>query len=120
VRPWLAVPICLLATGCVHTSVQRLDQAARPAQPPDAVAVLRERPQQPHTVIATVTAKGASVFDSYADLRTAMIAEAATLGGDALLLGPGTTATEFIFTGTAMIKSDRKRLTGDVIVFNFQ
>ena len=119
-RPSLAVPICFLAAGCVHTSVQRLNQAARPATSPDSVAVLGERPRQPHTVIATISAKGESVFDSYADLRNAMRAEAAMLGGDAVILGPEATATEFIFTGTALIESDRKRLTGEVIVYNSQ
>ena len=119
-RPWLALPITILAAGCVHTSVQRLDQAARPVTSPDSVTVLFERPQQPYTVIATVDSYGWTVFDSFADLRNAMRAEAATLGGDALVLGPACTPWTFIFTGTALIKSDRKRLMGEVIVFNIQ
>jgi hypothetical protein len=119
-RPWLAVCTGILAVGCVHTNVQRLDQAARPATLPDSVTVLRERPQQPHTVIATIASNGWTVFDSFADLREAMITEAATLGGDALILGPECTPWAFIFTGTALIKSDRKRLTGEVIVYNSQ
>ena len=116
-RPWLAVPICLLAAGCGHTNVQRLDQAARPATSPDSVAVLLEPPPQPYTVIAAVDSYGWTVFDSFADLRNAMRAEAATLGGDALVLGPECTPWTFIFTGTALIKSDRKRLTGTVIAY---
>jgi len=119
-RPCLAVSIGILAAGCVHTSVQHLDQAVRPATSPDSVTVLLERPQRPHTVIATITAMGESVFDSYGDLRRALLADAAALGGDAVVLGQEATRTDFIFTGTAMIESDRKRLTGDVIVFNSQ
>ena len=119
-RPWLAVSIGILAAGCVHTSVQRLDQSVRPATAPDSVTVLLERPQRPHTVIATIAAMGESAFDSYGDLRRALLADAAALGGDAVVLGQETTKTDFILTGTAMIESDRKRLTGDVIVFNFQ
>jgi len=95
-----------------------LDHAARPAVSPDAVTVLLEQPQQPYTVIAVIESKGESVFDSFNDLRKEMIAQAAELGGEALILGPESTDSEFIFTGTAMIKSDRKNLTGEVIVYD--
>ena len=117
-RPWLRVSICIFAVGCINTNVQRLDQAARPAVSPDSVTVLLEQPQQPYTVIAVIEAKGESVFDSFNDLRKEMIAQAAELGGEALILGPESTDSEFIFTGTAMIKSDRKNLTGEVIVYD--
>ena len=41
----------------------------------------------------------------------------AKLGGEALLLGPKSTDESFIFTGIAMVKSDQRKLTGEVIVF---
>ena len=47
-----------------------------------------------------------------------MISEAARLGGEALILGPEDTDSEFIFTGNAMIQSDERNLTGEVIVFD--
>ncbi len=59
-----------------------------------------------------------TVFDSFDDLRKEMIAEAGRLGGEALILGQESTDSEFIFTGIAMIKSDRRRMTGEVIVYN--
>jgi hypothetical protein len=117
-RQWLGVPVCILAVGCINTSVQRLDHALRPAQSPDSVTVLLEKPQQPYTVIAVIESSTGTIFDSFADLRKEMIAEAAKIGGEALILGPESTDSEFIFTGTAMIKSDKRSLTGEVIVFD--
>jgi hypothetical protein len=118
VRFLLLIAICLFAAACVSTSVERLDHAARPARPPDSVSLLVEQPQRPYTVIAVIESKGKSVFDSFEDVRQEMIAEAAKLGGDAVLVGPESTDTDFILTGTAMIKSDTKKITGAVIVFD--
>jgi len=44
--------------------------------------------------------------------------EAARLGGKALVLGTESTDTKFIITGTAMIKFDRRSLTGEVIAYD--
>jgi len=117
-RQWLRVSICIFAVGCISTNVQRLDQAARPTRSLDSVAVLLEKPQHPYTVIAVIESKAKTVFDSFDDLRKEMIAEAAKLGGEALILGPESTDSEFIFTGTAMIKSDTRNLSGEVIVYD--
>ena len=119
-RQWLGVSACslaIIAVGCINTSVQQLDQSVRPARSPDSVAVLLEAPQQPYTVIAVIKSNTETVFDSFDDLREEMIAEAAKLGGEALILGPEATDSEFIFTGTAMIQSDKRKLTGEVIVY---
>ncbi len=117
-QPWLRVFICILAVGCINTSVQRLDHAARPARSPDSVTVLVEKPQQPYTVIALIESNGETAFDSFDDLRKEMIAEAAKLGGEALIVGPESTDIQFIFTGIAMIRSDTRKLTGQVIVYD--
>jgi hypothetical protein len=117
-RTWLGISACLLAAGCVSTSVQRLDLTARPARPPDAVTVLLEAPPRPFTVIAVLESRGETVFDGPADLRKKMLLEAARLGGEALILGRESTDSEFVFTGLGMIQSDRKRMTGVVIAFD--
>ena len=117
-RQWLRVSICTLAVGCINTNVQRLDHAVRPARSPESVTVLLEKPQQPYTVIAIIESNAETVFDSFDDLRSEMVAKAAQLGGEALVLGPESTDSEFIFTGTAMIKSDTRHLTGEVIVYD--
>jgi len=116
-RQWLGVSVCILAVGCINTSVQRLDHAVRPARSPDSVTVLLEKPQQSYTVIAVIESNSETIFDSFDDLRKEMIAEAAKLGGEALILGPESTDSEFIFTGTAMIQSDKRNLSGEVIVY---
>lgn len=115
-RQWLGVCVCMFAVGCVNTNVQRLDYTVRPERSPDSVTVLLEKPQQSYTVIAVIESSTRTIFDTLEDLRKEMIAEAARLGGVALILGPSSTDSEFIFTGTAMIKSDRRRMTGEVIV----
>jgi hypothetical protein len=112
------ISLCLLLVGCIRADVRRLDQVVRPTQSPDSVTVFLERPQQPHTVIATIKGRGESVFDSFDDIRRRMIVDAAKIGGDALILGPESTKSTFIITPTALIKSDRKELTAEVIVFN--
>lgn len=117
-RQWQALYLALLAVGCVSTHVERLDQAARPVRSPDAVSILRDAPLQPYTVIAVIESRGESVFDSFEDLRLALCAEAAALGGDAVILGQEDTDERFILTGTAMIRSVRRTLTGTVVVFD--
>ncbi len=96
----LRISVCLLVVGCVRADVQRLDQVARPTRSPDSVTVFLERPQQAHTVIATIEARGESVFDSFADIRRKMIVDAAQIGGDALILGPESTESTFIILPT--------------------
>jgi len=117
-RTWLCVLACFLATGCVSTNVRHLDQAVRPARSRDSVAVLLEKPERPYTVIAVVESKGKSVFDSFADLRRKMVAEAAAAGGDALILGPESTSTTLIFNTVSFVRSEEKKLVGEVVVFD--
>ena len=116
-RAWLRVSIGLLSVGYITTSVQRVDQATWPARSLDSVTVLLEKPPQPHTVIAVIEAKAKTVFDSFDDLQRALIAELAKLGGEAVIVGPKSTESEFILTGTAIIKSDLRQLTAEVIVY---
>lgn len=117
-RQWVGILVCVSALACVNTSVQRLDHAVRPARPPDSVTVLLEKPQQAYIIIAVIESRTRTVFDSFDDLRREMIAEAGKLGGEAVILGPRATDSEFIFTGTAMIESDSRRMTGEVIVYD--
>ena len=115
-RQWLGVSACTLAiitVSCINTWISRCGRA----RSPDSVAVLLEAPQQPYTVIALIESNTETVFDSFDDLRREMVAEAAKLGGEALILGPEVTDSEFIYTGTAMIQSDKRKLTGEVIVY---
>jgi len=107
----------LLLAACVSASVQQVDTTARAPRSPDSVEVLEEAPSRAYTVIATIEAGSDLVFDSFDDLCDEMVAEAAKLGGDALILGLEARDSEFIFTGTAMVQSDTRRLSGEVIVY---
>ncbi|MCL7959871.1 MAG: hypothetical protein M8861_06740 [marine benthic group bacterium] len=109
---------CLLLAACVSTSVQQVDTTARAPRSPESVEVLEEAPSQAYTVIATIEAGSDLVFDSFDDIREKMVVQAAELGGDALIVGPDSTETRFILTGTAMIQSDSRRLLGQVIVYD--
>ena len=116
-KKWLVTSACLLALGCVNTSVQQLDHTVRQVRSVDSVGLLLEKPEQPYTVIAVIDAKTGTVFDSFDDLREEIVAEAARLGGEAVILGSESTDTAFIFTGNTMIQSDTRKLTGEVIVY---
>ncbi len=116
-----ALPIFafILAVGCVKMKVQQTDDVARPIRSPDSVTVLDAKPEQPYTVIAVVESSSEEVYRSFDDLRQKMIAEAAQLGGDALILAPESTKTNVIFVPYPIFY-DKKQLTGEVIVFDHQ
>ena len=116
-KPALGIVLLLIAAGCVSANVRHLDDVARPARSPDSIVVLLDKPQQHYTVIATIEARGETLFDSFDDLRRKLIAEAALVGGDALIVGPESAEWSFIHHPTALIRSDRKRLNAEVIVF---
>ena len=116
-RAWIAGFACLVAAGCVSTSVQRLDDTIRTPRTVETVAVLREAPQGPYTVIAIIESEGRSAFDSFEELRAEMLAEAAKLGGDAVIMGPEATEERFILTGSAMVRSEERTMRCQVIVY---
>jgi hypothetical protein len=116
-RRALLISLCLLVFGCVSLKVQRLDEVVRPAQPPESVAVLLEEPDRPYTVIAVVESSFDGALKGFDDLRREMIAEAAQLGGDAVIIGPESKKTGVIFVPNP-IYFDKKKLTGEVIAFN--
>lgn len=111
------IPFCLAAAACVTSQTLRLDPAMRPARAPESVLVFEKAPDQPYSVIARVESKAVNVFKGFDDLRLRIIGQAAQLGGDAVIVGPESTATEFIILTTGMIPSETKKLTGEVIIF---
>ena len=117
-RPPLLILACLLTVACINTSVQQLDQTLRPAQPTEAVVVLTEEPDQPYTIIAVIESRSSTLFDSFDDLRREMIAEAANLGGDALIVGSESKKSTPIFNTVGFVMSETKGLSGEVSVFD--
>lgn len=120
-RRALLTSLCFFALGCASVRVQRLDPVDRPAQPTESVAVLLEEPIRPYTVIAIVESSYDGALKGFDDLRREMIAEAARLGGDALILGPESKKTGVMFVAAPVptpIFFDRKKQAGEVIVFD--
>jgi len=90
---------------------------AAPARAPESVLVFEKAPEQPYSVIARVESIAGNVFKGFDDLRLRTIDQEAQLGGDAVIVGPESTTTEFIILTTGMIPSGTKKLTGEVIIF---
>jgi hypothetical protein len=116
-RRALLISACLLALGCVKMRVHQWDEIVRPAQPLESVAVLLDEPDRPYTVIAVLESSVDGALQGFDDLRRKMVAEAAQLGGEALILGPESKKTRVIFVPTPIFY-DEMRLTGEVIAFN--
>ena len=113
----VGIAICLLAVACVKVKVQQIDRVVRPSRSPDAVEVLLAEPARPYILIATIESSFEGALKGFDDLRREMVAKAAALGGDALILGPESKKTGVIFVPTP-IYLDKKKLTGKVITFN--
>jgi hypothetical protein len=112
----LRIALCLIAVGCIKVKVQEMDEVARPARSPDEVEVLIDAPEKPYTVIAEIESSFEGALKGFDDLRREMIAKAAELGGDALILGPESKKSGVIFVPTPIFY-DKKQLTGEVIAF---
>ena len=112
------IAIVLIASGCVSAKVQRMDEVPRPQRSPDEVQVLFQEPDRPYTVIAVVESKAESVFDGIDDLHQKLIAEAARLGGDAVIMGTEGREPTFLITAVGQVHSEKKTLNGTVIVFS--
>ena len=117
-RRALFVSLCVVVTGCVTSQTQRLDSVVRPARAPESIVVLEEAPDRPYTVIARVESKADSVFKGFDDLRAEIVGQAADLGGEAVIVGPESRETDFIILTTGMIASEKKRLVGEVVIFD--
>jgi len=116
-RP-LVVLLGVLAAGCVSSQVSRLDLDPRPARPPEAIKVLEQAPEAPYTVIARVQTRTGAIYHDEKDLLRKLVEEAAALGGDALILGEGSTDSRPLFLVTGMIMTEDKTLPAEVIVFD--
>jgi hypothetical protein len=116
-RPVLALPLVLIATGCVHAVVHRLDERPRPERSPDTVEVFLSAPDTSFAVIAVVESRSDAIYEGFDDLRERLVTEAAKLGGDAIILGSEDTQHSVLITATAQIHTTMKKLAAEVIVF---
>ena len=104
--PFPAVLLLALVAACgVGADVLRLDDVPRPQTVPDSVKLLAKEPSEPYTVIALISVTSA---DRGVDaLRQRLLAEAARLGGHAVL-----------FDSESLARGEDHRLSAKVIVFN--
>lgn len=112
------VPLWVVVAACVQAHTQRLAPEVRPALAPDSVLLLSEAPDRPYRVIARVEVKTGAVFKSFDDLRAEIVERAAQLGGEAVIFGREIEETEFIILPTGPMPSEKRKLAGDVIVFD--
>lgn len=115
-RSTLPIAACVLVAACVKIRVEQTDPLPRPARSPEAVEVFVGEPERPYLVIARLESSFDGAAKGFDDLRLKMIAKAAELGGEGLILGPESKKSGVIFVPTPIF-FDKKKLTGEVIVF---
>ena len=82
----LIVAAAIVAFGCATADVMRLDSEVRPPKSPAAVQLLLEQPSMAYTAIALVEVSAQGWGLKLETLRTKLVAEAAKLGGEAVIL----------------------------------
>lgn len=98
----------LVLLGCTSADILRLDRAPRPETAPTSIQLLGQEPNRPYTVIAIISARSELAFGKAQDR---LVREAAKLGGHAILFDAAS------LTRIGGDDSERKQLTGKVIVF---
>lgn len=116
----------LLATaiatgGCATSDVLHLDAVSRQPKSPEGVQLLLEQPTTPYTAIALVEVSDQGWGLKLETLRAKLVAEAAKLGGDAVILSRRTSNAGTVVTpvgnqfyGLPLTESG---LIGQVIVY---
>lgn len=117
-RPTLLLPVCLLAAGCATSNTHRLDQAARQPRSPGSVQLFFEKPRVRYVVISFVEATGDPALKNLEDLQQELINKAARIGGDGVIIRSEDTYLGSTPAGNGRETLNRRRLFGDVIVFD--
>ena len=121
---YLMLLLFVLATvSCAATSdVMRLDNTVRVPTQLSEVVVLVENPSRPYSVIAMVEISDQGWGLSLEELKQSMLKQAAALGGDAVIVGMGTSQSSgsvIVPAGNSYVAVDDvvKKLTGKVVVY---
>lgn len=117
------VAVLLAVAGCGATAdVMRLDDASRPPTTVSRVAVLVSEPSRPYSAIAMVEVSDEGWGLSLEELKQEMLKQAAALGGDAVIVGIGSSKSgaAFVPIGNMYYAIDQteKKLSGKVIVYS--
>lgn len=104
---FLAVLVLTFNLGCASVSIQRFEPLAAAGRPAESVAVLDELPSVPYRAIARIEVRDRGLGRSSAQLRDKLIATAATLGANAVVLeSPSTPRGLFIAPGVVSLYDD--------------
>jgi hypothetical protein len=110
----------LLACACATVSITYRDPRTFPARTPDAVAVLSERPQRPHLVIASFRLRTGGQAMTPDEITARIRLEAARLGGEAVFIyaheNAGLLVTPGLLLGASSTAREEQRFA-DVVVF---
>jgi hypothetical protein len=113
--------VIALLTACTRADVLRVDPSPRPVPVSRTVPVLLDEPSRPYRSIALIEVAG-SWGASLDRMGRRLAAEAAKLGGDAVLVTRRTAHSEsaLVPVGDSFVVLDREdsRLVGKVIVFD--
>jgi hypothetical protein len=117
------VALVLAIAGCGATAdVMRLDDTARAPTAASKVSVLVSEPARPYSAIAMVEVSDQGWGLSLEELKREMLMQAAALGGDAVIVGIGSSKSgaAFVPIGNMYYAIDQteKKLTGKVIVYS--
>lgn len=120
-RQWIGAVFLSAALACTKADILVLDPSPRPAKPADSVAVLLDEPTTPYRSVALIEVSDESWGLSLTQLGNKMKAEAAKLGGDAVIIGTTSSSSGAVIipVGSTFIASptSEKKLVGKVIVY---
>ena len=115
--------LLITIVGCGATAdVMRLDDTSRAPTSVSRVAVLVSEPSRPYSAIAMVEVSDQGWGLTLEELKQEMLKQAAALGGDAVIVGIGSSKSgaAFVPIGNMYYAIDQteRKLTGKVIVYS--
>lgn len=117
------IALLLAFAGCGTTSdVMRLDNKSRAPNSISEISVLVSEPSRPYSTIAIVEVSDQGWELSLEELKQEMLKQAAALGGDAVIVGIGSTSSGAVFVPIGnmyyAVDQTEKKLIGKVIVYS--
>lgn len=115
------VLVAVTLMACATSDVMRLDSVSRSPRSPTSVQLLLEQPTTPYTAIALVEVSDQGWELKLESLRNKLVAEAAKLGGDAVVLSRRTSNAGSVLMPVGNqfynVPFTEKHLVGQVIVY---
>jgi len=117
----LAAILACTILSCTTSDILRLDQIKRSPKQASEIQILLNEPKSAYQGIALVEVSDEGMGASLEQLKNKMVADAAQLGGDAVIIGRESEEEGSSFTpvGKSWVATtyNKKKLIGKVIVF---